>query len=428
MNQLAVALSVLSAGFVACTTANPDHIKPGECRSAVDCAAPLSICELPSGVRIGTCVQCTAMDSAACTGTTPTCGTDNMCRGCTSHSECASNACLPNGSCGASADVAYVTPTGGGTDCSQSAPCSSVKVALATHRNFVKLSGSLSEGVAITNQNVTILAEPGTKLSAGTGYMFDFVGSSQVTIFDLEISSPNALGIRLSTSGTAVSLQRVTLRDMHSAIDMSGGTLNISQSTVRNNDDGITGFGGTINISESTFADNDRGMYVAGGTLNISRSTIRNNKTTGVFMADTATFHIVNNFIHHNGTPASSEVGGVRALPIGNSTLEFNTIVFNSATAAGAGGVACSDAAFVARNNLIYGNTSATAGTCMFDPLPSNTDPKFANPAENDYQLTANTPTTIRDAAICNGNTIDFSADPRPQGAMCDVGADEYKP
>ncbi len=417
------------AAAVACTTPNPNFRRPDadvSCHSATDCSGTTAVCDLSGGAGTGTCVQCTATDHLACTATTPVCGTDHTCRSCTAHSECASNACLPDGSCSDGSDVAYVAPGGSGASCAQSSPCASVMSALAAHKNFIKISGSLSENVTITDQNVTILADPGAKLSAATNYLVNIVGSSQVAIYDLELG-PSGLGLQIP-QGASVSLRRVTLHDMHSSIDLGKGTLNISQSTIRSNEDGITAFGGTITISQSTFSDNDRAMYVDGGTLNISRSTIRSNRDGGIYMATPTTFHITNNFIHHNGS-RSSLFGGVHALPVGNSTLEFNTIVYNSSDAAmGASGVVCTQAGFMARNNLLFGNTTATSGTCTFVPLPTDTNPNFVNPAENNYHLSAATPATILDAVDCSGNAEDVDGDARPQGAKCDLGADEFKP
>ncbi len=62
------------------------------------------------------CVQCTdgpAGDHSACTLTTPVCSTTDTCRACAANSECASDACLPDGSCAAATDVAYVNATTG---------------------------------------------------------------------------------------------------------------------------------------------------------------------------------------------------------------------------------------------------------------------------------------------------------------------------
>jgi hypothetical protein len=140
------------------------------------------------GVRRGrskTCVECTAAEHGACTGTTPACGVDNVCRGCIAHVECDSPACLPNGACAIFDQVAYVEPSPGGTDsgnCTLELPCATIGKALATGRAYVKLVGTMSEQVTLTNRLVTFLAEPGARLtSASPGALLRIEGTSQVS-------------------------------------------------------------------------------------------------------------------------------------------------------------------------------------------------------------------------------------------------------
>jgi hypothetical protein len=90
---------------------NPPPDAPPGCASSSECA-PL-VCDV-TGAR--TCVRCTAAEHDACTGTTPVCGANHACRGCSAHSECDSRVCLPNGSCAVPDQVAYVEPLAGGTD------------------------------------------------------------------------------------------------------------------------------------------------------------------------------------------------------------------------------------------------------------------------------------------------------------------------
>src|SRR6185437_1368854 len=81
------------------------------CTTDSDCAGTTStpVCDTGGGI----CVQCIAPDkTSACTDTAPVCGTDNQCHACTAHSDCASGACLADGSCADEDDVAYVSETG----------------------------------------------------------------------------------------------------------------------------------------------------------------------------------------------------------------------------------------------------------------------------------------------------------------------------
>ena len=93
------------------------------CKAAPDkCTGATAVCDPVADV----CVECLPGSAAACVGVEPVCSADNTCRGCTAHSECASAVCLPDGSCAAESDVAYVDGTAGaGAACTLAAPCRS---------------------------------------------------------------------------------------------------------------------------------------------------------------------------------------------------------------------------------------------------------------------------------------------------------------
>src|ERR1041385_4356043 len=78
----------------------------GPCQGNQDCKeSGLGICD--TTFNGGTCVICTDSSHAACRNSTPVCSND-MCVKCTTHSQCDSNVCLPDGSCADAALVAYV--------------------------------------------------------------------------------------------------------------------------------------------------------------------------------------------------------------------------------------------------------------------------------------------------------------------------------
>jgi len=84
------------------------------CKDNTQCVSSRGVCD----TRSMTCVQCTAAEPAACGGASPVCGADDSCHGCSSHAECPdSNVCLPDGSCAATGDVAYVVPDQAGRAC-----------------------------------------------------------------------------------------------------------------------------------------------------------------------------------------------------------------------------------------------------------------------------------------------------------------------
>src|SRR5439155_17742220 len=71
----------------------------------------------------------------------------HSCRGCVLHSDCPSQACLPDGTCGDDGNVIYVD--GAGADnatCTQGSPCLTILHAatlLTQTRRYMKLSGAL---------------------------------------------------------------------------------------------------------------------------------------------------------------------------------------------------------------------------------------------------------------------------------------------
>jgi hypothetical protein len=398
------------------------------------------------------CVQCTTAEHDACTGTTPVCDLDDACRKCSAHTECPSNACLPDGSCGDDTSVAYVDPAGVGTTCTKASPCKKVSDALKTSRTFIKLQGTTNEKVVLNGTNVTFLADPGAKLTDTTnGILLQIDGSSQVAIYDLEVggaSGANTPGISVQPGSTAtLMLSRAKLAsNTGPGISVNSGTVTIDQLTISGNaGPGVSANNGTVTIAQSTISSNTGpGIVASGGTLTISRSTVSSNSGGGISTAATA-FTIRNNFIYRNGNTTTANSGGVGTVGIvAGSVLEFNTIVDNLASgdSLSVGGVLCDRTGFVAPNNLIFRNAGGAAGNvqtlgiCGFGNSfisagtgPVDNTPMFAHPNSTpfDYHLTPASPSTIVDAAgSCTG--VDFDGDARPVGGACDLGADERKP
>lgn len=460
---LIVSLSLVGCGGGGSSPSDApvDSLPP--CTSNASCTDPTGVCNLDSGK----CVACTETDHTACTGITPICGSDNTCQKCSMHSQCASNVCLPDGSCDAGDDVAYVDQSiGGGFKCTKAEPCSLLSVALTTNQPYIKITGSITDNVTVTNKVVVILADANAQLTEGAGIPIKVDGTAQVTIYDLEVGGTPTNGISMQPGNTAaLSLYRVKITgSTGSGIVASGnGTLNIVQSTINSNSGGISYSGngtvnairstisnnsgsgiiysgdGTLNLVQSTIDSNSgKGVLISGdSTLNITRSEIGNNSGGGIIMNSATKFDIANNFIIANGNDGPSnpsDVGGVLAKPDGISKIEFNTIVGNR-SASGvtrAGGILCDEGGFDVPYNLIFSNIGGagqTLGNCDFSKsltAAPNGDAKFKS--ATDFHLTANTPSgagAIRDAVDCSGIT-DFDGEIRPKNGICDLGADEF--
>lgn len=361
---------------------NPDCRKPEcvppdtstTCASNTDCPSP-DVCDVVGSKQ---CVQCTQDQAAACSGKTPACGADHMCRACVAHTDCApSNACLPDGSCAAEADVAYVDPAG--TDnvtCSKAMPCSTVKKALMTARSYVKFHGIIDETVTVNSKAaVTFLADPGATLTHASGAGVVLTVQSDVpalAIYDLAIANigdVNATGISVPAGAmTEVSLTRV-------AITNNGGV----------------------------------GISIGGGSLSLTQSIVSHNGRGGVFLGE-AKFAIVGNvFLGNGGLTSLRGALEISAVEADSNRLEFNSFYGNAARDGVGTAIQCSAGRFTARNNILFQNGTLTnleqvSGSCSHTysiakpgSLPSGpanmaVDPQFKDPAHDDLHVQPGSP------------------------------------
>ena len=381
---------------------------PSGCTSNAGCVAPDGVCVISTGA----CVECTSSEAGACLGTTPVCGSDDACRGCTSHGECPSKACMPDGSCADETNVAYVAPTGTGTTCTKATPCGTLDNGVKANRPVVKLAAGLvkdTKTTSIDGKAVTILADTGAQLDRdGDGAVLEVKSANaDVRIYDLEITGATGIsggdGIDLTPNGGTPKLALVRVK-----VDANQGL-------------GVAATGGSLTVTQSTIATNQ------GGGISVSGSG--------------ATFDIRNNFIYRNGDQDAGTFGGLNLgiAVAGSNRFEFNTIVDNRA-AINSGGVVCNVGTFMGPNNIIARNSLAgsttaasaqTSGACTY---PTSTIANVttglafssADAQPYNYHLTSGS-TAIDHGTTATTTTIDFDGDARPQGAADDQGADEYK-
>lgn len=383
------------------------------CKSNNDCPDPMAgVCDL-SGSKA--CVQCLPpSQTSACMGVTPVC-VGTTCQRCTQHAECAaSNACLPDGTCADAQQVAYVDPLIGSDNptCAKATPCAKLARGIAAGKPYVKLHGTADEAVMIDiSGKVTLLGDPGAKLTrTSNGLLLEIRGSSQVAIYDLEItgaSGTNSPGISMPSGNTAI--------------------LDLTRTSITNNaGGGISATGGTLTVSQSILSDN------SGGGISISG----------------ATFSITNSIVVGNGGGATA-FGGIRIDGItvaGTHVLDFNTIAANVGPATVNTGVACGTVLvpLTFSNNIIYANIVSGGGvqvggspncsTTYSDIGPDtvsganniNVDPMFVSASQRNFHLMASS--QAKDAADPAATlTLDIDGDTRPQGVRRDMGADEIK-
>ncbi|HSK03273.1 MAG TPA: right-handed parallel beta-helix repeat-containing protein [Kofleriaceae bacterium] len=379
------------------------------CSRSSECPGDRPVCDVGGS---GVCVQCTPAEDDACGGATPACR-DNTCQACAAHAECDSGACLPDGSCGDDANVAYVDPAGtDNANCTRAMPCTLVSKALATNRPYVKLTGTTDEAVIVDNGRVvTFLADPGAKLTrmTGTGAIVTVRDNgTSLTIYDLSISdapnSPSGIGIVIPTAAGAP-------------------TVTLTRATVTNNPGG--------------------GISASGGSLSVSQSTISGNAGGGI-MVNSGTFVIVGNVFYANGTLMGS-VGGVSISTVQDASnrLDFNSFHGNQTQLGVGSAIQCVAGAFTARNNIMSQNGTITnmeqvGGACTHTysivrpgTVPpgagnSNMDPMFVNSTTGDLHLSPSSP-ALRAADPASDLTglaaRDIDGDVRTSPA--DMGADE---
>lgn len=385
------------------------------CTSNEQCEAPAAVCDVTGSM---TCVQCTPDQASACGGTTPTCGDDQMCRACRAHAECpGSDACLPDGSCAAPGQVAYVRAGGtGALPCAKETPCGTLQegiTAVDAGRPYVKVSNAgggvlaPSATTTIDGKAVIILADPGAKLDRmGDGVNLEVRNTgADVQIYNLEITGASGgagdVGISMPPGGMP--------------------KLALTRVKVTNN------IGGGISASS--------------GMLTVSQSTVTGNIGGGVAIGAGATFDITNCLIFRNGNSTTSNVGGVYLGGSGGtSVFAFNTVVDNQIQndSLSTGGVYCNIPGFSGSNNIIVRNfvdsdpnraNSNTIGQCghLTSTVASTvTGLNFVSPdnAPHDYHIQRGS-SAIDQATTSSTLAVDFDGEARPQGNARDQGADE---
>jgi hypothetical protein len=385
---------------------------PKLCKGDGDCAAPMGVCDLDATMM---CVQCTPGEPGACSGATPAC-VANQCQKCTMHTQCAaSNVCLPDGSCAAEQQVAYVASGGAGTTCTKASPCGTLDDGQKAGRPYVKVAAGTVTDIKTTTidgRAVTILADPGAQISrTNAGVILQVQNDgADVQIFDLEIMGG------IGAANPAISIP-------------SGGAPKLTLTRVKV--DGNQGIG----------------ILASAGMLTMSRSIVSTNTGGGISISG-AEFQITNTMIVMNGGVTSAS-GGLKIDGItvaGTHALDFNTVTANIGPMTINTGITCGTVLvpLVFSSDIVYANIvsgggvqlggSANCSTTYSDIGPDTTpgtgninlDPMFVSPLQANFHLKVTSP--VKDVADPAATLIDdIDGDARPQGPRHDMGADEIK-
>jgi hypothetical protein len=234
----------------------------------------------------------------------------------------------------------HVSPTGGGTACTQANPCATIAQAIsnATNGDTIEVAaGTYNQHSITVNKSLTINgagANTTTVNAQQQGRVFSINSSVTVTLSNLTITGGNTSddggGIRTEGALTVLNCQ-ITGNSCNlwggGLRSVSGSTLKVINSTVSNNTSaaGVSGGGGFSN-------DN--------GTLTVTNSTISGNQAIGTGDNNAGGIH------HNNGN-----------LTVINSTIANN--LANGST--GAGGIRREGGTVKLRNTIIAANQNNTS-------------------------------------------------------------------
>lgn len=444
IGRSAAALTAL-LGMISCKKANPDWC-PGH---------PHDDCRLDAGTASG------EGDPDGGAG-----GPDGGPSGgrCT-HAQCVeSNACLPDGTCAAAADVAYVQPGATGSACTKQDPCDTLGKAIAATRPYVKVSGRVTEfgNPVFVARDVIVLADAGAEIAAGrAGDLLD-VGNGKVDIYDLGFTNVKTTergdaAIFVEGEEARLTLARVTIHDnMAEGVTMGSGsthaTVTIVDSTITRNYDGIFSEGSTqgghktITVLVCLIEGNGAGVVndSMDVTLRLARNRVTGNRDGGFAITD-GKFEIVGNVITNNGM-MNGMVGGVRieAPDALTNRLEFNTIYGNRVSDGTGSGIHCNPSSFTARNNILFQNTISLntdqiGGSChhSYSFLPQDSSgvdgdhniigpmsPMFVDPENGDFHLAPGSPALeMGDPNFTESDLSRFDRDGHERQRPPDIGA-----
>lgn len=423
-----------------------DHRDDQDCINAglVQVDAPLPCpaqpCTEPGALicdtgRGGICVECIPGGNDNPPGCH--CASDDTCHECTVDEDCGTGAiCLPDYTCvgastgsgsgGSTDNLLYATPNGTG-DCSSESKCSLTTAIsmVTTQRHVIQLdAGTYAEGPVAISQSMVLIGP-----SPGPGHQYrdpnDPTGRAVIA------PAANANGPVVTVTGGTVALFELTIAGSHddAGLECTGATLEVYHDIIRGNPkEGITASGCPVTIERSVFTKN--------GTTGTTFE--------GLYLDNCSPIAVRNNFFFDNGNTQSVK-GAVHFHGVTVGDFRFNSVGFNHAAPregggphvappgpVAIGGVLCESGMINARDNIVSKNDTNDWGYTN-GCLPMNSylggDPKFTSATDLHLKADAPSPAVVNntnsDCTYAHGYDLDFDA--RPQGAVCDLGADESR-
>lgn len=361
----------------------------------------------------GLCAECRTLNDCTRTGKKSCDPVDNICKGCSMHSQClpgsglckldasllATNDTLSNiGECVATTDVVYVDKgytgcsTGDGT---QTKPFCELNQAVATGKSYIMLKGNGSAAVNIY-QPVTV----------DSGRQVSIMGPGR------EATTPAVISGVSVSGGGRVTLSGVTVTNIAGQPSIQCGA---SASLYVQNIQIVNGAipGGGIYANSCT-------------KVSVERTKITGTSGYGVYITGGSGHRVINNAIINGGSVA--EPAGIRLAGSAAGLFAFNTIASNRQ------GVVC-DSPVAVTDSIVMANgadpqVSANCQAARVVTTGVTLDPSYTNVTPGDPKLMSDPSNLCIDKGMPDANkTIkdDYYGAARPQGNGYDIGFQEVR-
>lgn len=416
------------------------------CTGDGDCSGATPHC-----LDMMTCVGC--RDTSDC-GDQVCDPTSHACRACATNPECPSQLCLPGGTCAAASDIAYVGGSNSNnTACTQAAPCSTLRdaIALNPYPKYVRVLSDITETntVQLDGAHALEVFGGGNKIQLGFGGVgLDVKDQVALTLHDVDLSHTNTSTstnddcIFIESAGVVLSVQggRIT-GCAGDAINATDGKVAIDGTVFRDDQTGVEAFGGTdLAVHHALFRDIAlTAIYGSSSKTIVVDTTIVTSCATALG-ADAAAIDVsgalglTNSIVTQSGDVMNPVAGAIR---LTNSTafskLDFVTIADNFSQ-----GLSCTLATQTGLSNaIITGNNQSSVCKATYSLVSDGADgtkhtktgdPKFLNttdPTSAMFYRIGSTSDAIG-IGMMDGVTVDIDGDART--STPDVGADEYVP
>jgi parallel beta-helix repeat protein len=238
-----------------------------------------------------------------------------------------------------------------------------------------------------------------------------------LTITDNTVYHTNGDGVRTAGSSTQIEIRSNSVYTAgNDGIDARGAIIAIMHNTVSGcADNGIRSEGDEAALIEANWMlDNAVGLAIRDALVfTITNNVIGDHITASVELTGTGTGLLYHNTLVGSGTGVQGT--GLAVLEPLTLTLVNNIVVSHNV-----GISATAGAALLVRDTLLWGNGDDPISGTVAVPVP----PLFVAPRQQDYHLLPGSPAI--DAGTDVGVADDVDGDPRPIGALPDVGADEF--